>query len=379
MDKHNLNLQYCKTCILPNTRPNINFKPDGSCNCATAQKKGLIDWKKRDSDFNILVNQIKDLNASYDCVIPVSGGKDSTWQTIKALEVGLRPLCVTWKTPGRNELGSQNLQNLINKGVDHIDFSINPKVEKIFTLKAFEKFGSPVIPMHMALHAIPLQVSIAFNIPLILWGENSAYEYGGDDESLKGVRLNRNWLKKYGVTNGTTAEDWADINLPISSLTPYIWPSDDVQQRAGVRAVFLGHYYQWDPEITFFVAKKHGFNAAPKPKTGLYSYADIDDDFLITIHHFLKWYKFGFTRLWDNLSLEIRNNRITRSEAIEMVERVGEEKPVKEIEKFCKYVDINESKFFEIAERFRNTKIWKKDLRGVWKIDNFLCQNWKWK
>ena len=135
----------------------------------------------------------------YDCIIPVSGGKDSTWQVITALDYGLKPLCVTWKTPARNTLGAKNLQNLVNLGVDHIDFSINPKVERRFTLKAFEGLGSPVIPMHMALHAIPLQFAVNFRVPLILWGENSAYEYGGQDEALKGVRLTHAWLKKYGV------------------------------------------------------------------------------------------------------------------------------------------------------------------------------------
>jgi len=378
MSFQDLPLEYCQKCILPNTRPNIRFTSDGQCNCATAQKKASINWSQRDNDFISLVEEIKSRKAIYDCVIPVSGGKDSTWQTIKALEVGLRPLCVTWKTPGRNQLGNQNLQNLIAQGVNHIDFSVNPVVERTFTLRAFEKLGSPVIPMHMALHAIPLQVSVAFNIPLILWGENSAYEYGGDDESLKGVQLNRAWLKKYGVTNGTAAEDWVDNRLSISELTPYVWPSDEAQKMAGVRAVFLGHYYQWDPEVTFAIAKKHGFESDARPKTGLYSYADIDDDFLITIHHYLKWYKFGFTRLWDNLSLEVRNGRLTRDEAIKLVERVGEEKPKEEIEKFCNYVGISESKFYEITERFRNKKIWQKDSKGVWRINNFLCQNWEW-
>ena len=103
-----LKIEYCQKCILPNTRPNIKFMPNGECNCATAEKKAAINWSERDRDFKSLTRQIKSRNAVYDCVIPVSGGKDSTWQTIKALEVGLRPLCVTWKTPGRNKLGDSD-------------------------------------------------------------------------------------------------------------------------------------------------------------------------------------------------------------------------------------------------------------------------------
>ena len=168
----------------------------------------------------------------------------------------------------------------------------------------------------MALHAIPLQVAIGFNIPLIIWGENSAFEYGGDDVNLKGFKLNHSWLKKYGVTNGTIAQDWIDEELTSQDLAPYYWPSDAEQEKSGVEAIFLGHFIQWDPEMTFKVACENGFTPSDAPKTGLYNYADIDDEFLITVHHWMKWYKFGFTRLWDNLSLEIRNGRLTREEAI---------------------------------------------------------------
>jgi hypothetical protein len=115
----------------------------------------------------------------YDCVIPVSGGKDSTWQVVKCLEYGLNPLAVTWKTPARTEVGAQNLANLVALGVDHIDYQINPKVERRFMLKALERFGSTAVPMHMALFSIPLTVAVRFEIPLVVWGENSALEYGG--------------------------------------------------------------------------------------------------------------------------------------------------------------------------------------------------------
>ena len=215
-----MKMRYCQICVLPHTRPNLHFDNEGNCNCATAEKKAAINWTEREAQFRELVSETRVKHATYDCIIPVSGGKDSTWQVITALEYGLKPLCVTWKTPARNQLGAKNLQNLIHLGVDHIDFSINPKVERRFTLKAFERLGSPVIPMHMALHAVPLQLAVNFKVPLILWGENSAFEYGGQDETLKGVRLTHAWLKKYGVTNGTSAEDWVDQELSFQDLAP---------------------------------------------------------------------------------------------------------------------------------------------------------------
>jgi N-acetyl sugar amidotransferase len=372
-------LRYCRTCILPHTRPNIRFDANGeNCNCATAQKKAAVDWVEREQMFAQLVAETRAKGARYDCLIPVSGGKDSTWQVIKALEYGLKPLCVTWKTPARNVLGAANLQNLINLGVEHIDFSINPRVERRFTLKAFEKLGSPVIPMHMALHAIPLQIAVGLKIPLILWGENSAYEYGGEDEGLKGTRLTHAWLKKYGVTNGTSAEDWIGEDLSRRDLAPYFWPSDAEQDAAGVAAVFLGHYFRWDPVMTYEAARAQGFKADDKPKTGFYAFADVDDEFLITIHHWMKWYKFGFTRLWDNLSLEIRNGRMNRQEAVEIVRASGEERPREEISRFCDYAGITEKCFFEIVDSFRNTDIWKRDAEGNWRLDGFLITSWKW-
>lgn len=371
-------LRYCRTCILPHTRPNIRFDDQGDCNCATAEKKAAVDWAAREATFRELVSATRALKRPYDCVIPVSGGKDSTWQVVTALQHRLKPLCVTWKTPARTALGQANLANLINLGVEHVDFSINPAVERRFTLKAFERLGSPVIPMHMALHAIPLQFAVGFGIPLILWGENAAYEYGTEAQALTGARLTHAWLKQHGVTNGTTAEDWVGEDLTAADLAPYYWPSDDAQARAGVNAVFLGHYFPWDPHHTFEVARSRGFSADERPRTGYYDFADIDDDFLIAIHHWMKWYKFGFTRLWDNLSLEIRSGRMSRQEALEIVAARGDEVPHAEIERFCAYVGITKARFFEIAERFRNRDIWKTGPDGAWRLDGFLIEGWSW-
>lgn len=371
-------MQYCQKCVLPDTRPNLSINPAGHCTaCATSKEKPNIDWTHREALFQNLVDEIKAENRTYDCVVPVSGGKDSTWQVIKALEYGLTPICVTWRTPARNPLGQKNLDNLISLGVDHLDLSINPKVERTFTLKSFERYGSPVVPMHMAIHALPMQVAIEKNISLILWGENSAVEYGGDDDALKGMEISRDWLMKYGVTHGTTAQDWVDDELSLKALAPYCWPEEDDLKSHDVRAVFLGQYFHWDPVMTARVATEHGFSAADDAVIGMYDFADVDDAFLMSIHHWVKWYKFGFTRTWDNLSLEIRAGRLTRAEAIAKIEERGYETPNAEIDIFCDYVGITRSRFFEMAETFRNHDIWEK-RNGVWHVRDFLIDNWRW-
>jgi N-acetyl sugar amidotransferase len=371
-------MKYCTNCILPDSRPGIIIEGNGVCNACNnfSITKSTIDFVKREEQFLEVVRKAKLKSTGYDCIIPVSGGKDSTWQVVKCLEYGLNILAVTWKTPGRTGIGQENLENLVSLGVDHIDYTISPKVEKKFMLKAFEKYGSTAIPMHMAMFAIPPKIAASFSIPLIVWGENSAFEYGTDDEALTGFKIDSNWLKKFGVTNGTSAEDWISEDLTKKELTPYFSLNDNQIDEAGINAIFLGYYFNWDVETSLAVAKDNGFKVSDKAKTGIYNYADIDDDF-ISIHHFLKWYKFGITRSFDNLSLEIRNKRISREEAVNRLASFGDETPYEDIRKFCKFVGITEHRFFEISEKFRNKEIWKK-IDGVWEIPNYINEGQVW-
>src|SRR5215813_3633596 len=370
-------MRYCQTCILPDTRPNLRLDSDGRCNaCASHATKPHIDWAAREKTFRAVVDNARKNSKGYDCVIPVSGGKDSTWQVVKCLGYGLNPLTVTWKTPGRTELGQKNLSNLVALGVDHLDYAINPQVERKFMYQSLVRYGSTAIPMHMALFNIPLTIAHRFSIPLLVQGENSAFEYGGDYDASKGHRLDAQWLKKFGVMHGTTARDWVSEDLTIKELTPYFGPTDQELEEKGILAVFLGHYFQWDPQTSLEVARVHGFQTrAEGPKTGYYDYADLDDDF-ISIHHYLKWYKFGFTRLFDNLSLEIRNGRITRDDAMRIVREVGDQTPHEDIAKFCDFVGINKEHFFEVVEKFRNREVWVK-RNGTWMIDGFLIPDWR--
>ena len=285
---------------------------------------------------------------------------------------------MTWRTPGRTAIGQRNLDNLIALGVDHIDWQINPKVERRFMLRGFERFGSTAIPMHLALFNVPLRVAARFDIPLVVFGENSAFEYGAVDEADTGFRLDAQWLKVYGVTHGTTAADWVADDLTAKDLASYFAPTGEELDGAGVRAVFLGYYLRWDPNETRQIAQAHGFRADGRgPRTGYYDFADIDDDF-ISLHHWMKWYKFGFTRLFDNLSLEIRNGRMLRPQAIDIVRQSGEQTPHADIGRFCAFAGITPQRFFEIAEGFRNRNIWRQRSDGVWWLPDFLIPDWRW-
>jgi N-acetyl sugar amidotransferase len=371
-------MTYCASCILPDTRPGLTLGPDGVCSACRSHgvEAPPIDWEGRRERFEQIVADVRALQRPYDCVIPVSGGKDSTWQVITCLEHGLRPLAVTWRTPARTPVGQRNLNNLIDQGVDHIDFTVNPKVERRFLLKTLERYGTPAIPMHLAIFNIPPTIAARYGVPLVVWGENSALEYVGQTEDAGSFELTGEWVRRYGAVHGTIADDWIDAQLTARDLTPYRGPTDDELRAQGVRAIFLGMFFEWDPEDTYRVAREHGFQAADEPRTGAWSYADIDDDF-ISIHHWLKWHKFGFTRVWDNLSVEIRNGRMSRAEAVETVRELGDQCPHEDIAAFCRYTGIDEERFFSIAETFRDPGVWTwRD--GVWQIDDFLIPDYPW-
>lgn len=370
-------LRYCERCILPDTRPGLVFGADGVCSACRAHGEASteIDWAEQANRFDALVERVRGLDRTYDCVIPVSGGKDSHWQTIMCLEHGLHPLAVTWKTPGRTAVGEENLANLIELGVDHIDFTINPAVERRFMYRALVEVGSTAVPMHMAIFNVPVTIAARYGISLVVWGENSAREYIGVGPERDSERLDSAWVKKYGVVHGTTARDWIGEGLSERDLTPYFGPGDEELERVGVDGVFLGQFFRWDPEMAFEAARAHGFRSADTgARTGIYEYADVDDDF-ISIHHWIKWMKFGFTRSYDNLSLEIRNGRISRDEAIETIRGLGDETPRRDIESLTAYLDISVEHFFEVVETFRNPDVWTR--RGdTWVIDDFLIDDW---
>ena len=379
--RHAAALRYCSNCVLPDTRPGLTIGSDGVCSaCLAHQDRRVVDWLARREALDGIFQGARDRNRSYDCIIPVSGGKDSTWQVIQCRDAGLRILAVTWRTPGRTSLGQQNLDNLISLGVDHIDYSISPDVEKRFMLCALERTGSSAVPMHLALYTIPLRLAVALDIPLVVWGENPYAEYDGDlaAESSDNRRLTFDWIRRHKIMQGMTAEDWIDESLTRKDLAAYLPPGESELVGRHIESIFLGDYLAWDPAQTHRVAVAHGFRHRDQgPRTGFYNFADIDCEF-ISVHHYFKWLKFGFTRLFDNLSLEIRQGRMTRGRAIEIISQTGSQRPDSDIRKLYTFLGITEQHFATIEDRFRNHDVWSRDDNGPWMIDGFLISDWNW-
>ncbi len=371
-------MKHCIECILPDTRPGITLDDQGVCSACHGHrdKETKIDWKARGDSFEGLVEEAKKRSSGYDCIVPVSGGKDSWYQVIKAQSYGLNVLAVTWRTPARTEIGQENVDNMISKlGVDHIDFTINPDVERRFMKAAYEKVGATGLPMHMALFSIPIRLAVQLKIPLIVWGENSQLEYGGDEWERLSTNLDANWLSKHGCLQSTQASDWVgQEGLTTANLAAYEFPLNPDFQ---VRSVFLGSFFKWNSFENTKIAQQHGFKYAQSDlKTGTWDFADIDCKF-ISLHHFLKWYKFGITRAFDNLSVQIRYGMTTREDALKRLATLGLQRPDQDIEAFCEFQKKPIRWFFDIAETFRNPDIWKQQ-DGKWVIPDFIIKDWNW-
>ncbi|RED52441.1 N-acetyl sugar amidotransferase [Aestuariispira insulae] len=371
-------MKYCRQCILPDTRPGVSIASDGICSACHGHedKENKIDWAARAEAFQVIIDDAMARSDGYDCIVPVSGGKDSWYQVIKAREFGLNVLAITWKTPARTEIGQKNLDDMVaNLGVDHLDYTINPDVERRFMKAAYEGVGATGLPMHMALFAIPIRLAVQMRIPLILWGENPQLEYGGNEIERLATKLDADWLAKHGCLQSTSWRDWVGKEgLSEQELAAYRVPENP---GFDVRSVFLGAFFKWNSYENTRIAEEHGFSyQAGDRKTGTWEFADIDCDF-ISLHHVTKWQKFGITRAFDNLSVQIRYGQITRAEAIETVRRLGTQIPEEDVQKFCAFQGLPESWFWEVAEKFRNTKIWKR-IDGVWQIPGFLIEDWNW-
>ncbi len=370
-------LKYCKRCVTPDSRPHIEFNENGICSACIASEKKMasIDWDARKKSLGEIFDKYRlNIPGKYDCIVPVSGGKDSTYQVhMVKNEYRMNPLCITFRTLARTPRGEENLQALRNIGVDHVDFSPNPVGINKLTKKAFNELGDCSLVDHLAIYSIIPNLAVKLGIPLIIWGENPLMEYGGSESDFEVARLNRDFLKKHDILKGRSWEDWVSDNLSAFEIQSMIYPEDNELESIGYHPIFLGYYIPWDAKTNMEVAVRYGFKVREKgPVMGLYDYADLDC-MNIVIHHYFKWLKFGFNRITDNASNEIRKGRMTREEAVRLVkERDGVKPPKEYIAAFCRQINITEKSFWETAEKFRNKNIWKKDSNGEWYIEGWI-------
>ena len=365
-------MRYCKKCVMPDTKPDLSFDTEGVCDaCQSAALKNTIDWKAREAEFKELVEKFKNKDGSkYDCIIPVSGGKDSTYQAYLAQQWGLNPLLVHFEPTVRTELGRKNLENIRQFG-DVIELKKNPDVYKKMAVEGFRRVGDHEWPNHVGIFTFPVRLAVAYNIPLIIWGENSQLEYGGPAAARMKNTLDRRWLEEFGGLLGLRVDDMAGgEGITPQELVPYRYPSEEELKAAGITGVFLGYYFKWDARPQVELVRKHGFSVkedGPVECTYL-NYENLDEA-TYAVHDLLKFVKFGFSRATDHACLDIRNGRITREEGVKLVEQYDGKRPRRAIAEFLKYSGISEAEFDKVVDSFTDKALFETDGSGTLKRD----------
>ena len=364
-------LEYCKQCVMPNTRPDLDLDEVGVCNaCRSYEKRVEVNWKARGKDLlDILERYRHPSSDNWDCIVPVSGGKDSTYQVIRILQLGLNPLCVTSTTCDLSDIGRKNIQNIKQLGVDYVEMSPNPLIRAKLNRIGLMRVGDISWAEHVGIFTIPVRAAVQFNVPLLIWGENSQNEYGGPAASSESNILDRRWLERFGGLLGLQVSDLIGMEgIEARQLIPYTYPTDIDLARVGVTGLFLGHYQPWDGISNTLIAQAHGFTTYHRTAEGSMGNYENLDNYQAGIHDYFKFLKFGFARASDQASMHIRRGRITRTDALDIVrlldgnfpwEYLG--KPLKDI---LNPLDIMVDEFMLICDRFTNKEIFKCDASG---------------
>lgn len=368
-------MRYCARCTYPAIAVNLTLNEEGVCSgCVVNDEKMKIDWNVREKEFVDLLYSYRDKTKSnYDCIIPVSGGKDSHFQVwyIKK-KLGLNPLLVTYYTHNYTPTGEENLRNISRVfGVDHYIFTPSLGVIKKMNRAGFIKTGDMSWHFHCGVWTTPFQIAVKFNIPLVIYGEHGfldlAGKYSLDDRPEFTVRERKeDSLRGY---------DWYDFvgeeGLSEEDLLWAKFPSDEEIARVGVRGVFMGVYVYWDAnKHTREISLKYGFKPNPEPFERTYrTTSNVDDIHENGIKDYLKYIKFGYGRCTDHTSKDIRLGIMDRKTGIELVRKYDHVKARKSLEYFLNMTGMTEEEFDKIADTFRNPRVWWKNERGEWVKD----------
>ncbi len=364
-------LRYCTNCVMPDSKPDLKFDAHGVCSaCRNYQGRVEIDYAAREQELlRVLERYRRPDGSNYDCIVPVSGGKDSTYQVLQVLDLGLNPLCVTATTDHLTDIGRRNLDNIKALGVDLIEVSTNPQVRRRINRLALETVGDISWPEHAAIFTIPVRVAVQMKIPLIIWGENPQHEYGGPAAAAEGNTLTRRWLEEFGGLLGLRVSDLVgQVGITRRDLLQYTYPTDEDLARVGVSCIFLGYYRPWDGYRNALLAQAHGFQTFPTTVEGsLVNYENLDNA-QTGIHDYFKFLKFGFGRATDIACLHVRRGRLSRREAIRVVKKHDGKFPWTylgvPIEEVLEPLDLSVDEFIGICDRFTNKKIFECDRRG---------------
>ena len=364
-------IRYCTRCVMPETKPDLFIDEEGVCSaCRYFEGRSEVDWTGRREALETILDRYRSKDGSnYDCLVPVSGGKDSHYQVLRLLELGMNPLCVTATTCMLSEIGRRNIENLKRQGVDYIELTPNPKVRRVLNRLGLTQVGDISWPEHVAIFTIPVRVACLHQIPLIVWGENSQNEYGGPASAAENNILNRRWLEEFGGLLGLRVSDLiGQEGIAKRDLIAYTYPSDDALGAVGVTGVFLGYYLPWDGYNNALYVQGFGFETYPKAVEGsVVNYENLDNCHT-GIHDYFKYLKYGFGRATDLACLHIRRGRLQREDALRMVKAHDGRFPWEylgcPLERILEEISMTVDQFVHVCDRFTNKKLFQCDAQG---------------
>ena len=371
-------MKYCARCVYPQATVNAVFDDEGVCSAClvSAEMHRHADeqfWAKRRARFEKLAAEYRGRNDSnWDCIVPVSGGKDSYWQVHLAKEFGLKPLLVTYH--GNNYLpeGQGNLDRMRDAlGVEQLVFSPSVPTLKKLNRLGFRLMGDMNWHCHAGIKIVPLRLAVQLGIPLMIWGEIT-WSITGMFSVDDFVEYNKRTVMEHDLRGFS----WENMVEPTEGLTPQDlaflrFPSDESIARVGVRGVYIGNFFRWDAnEHARLVHERYGFEFARRPFERTYrTMSNLDDMHENGIHDYMKFVKFGYGRASDHASKDVRDGYMSRAEAIERVRELDHIKPRRDLERWLAYVGMSEDEFDQTADTFRNPRVWR-IRNGQWWKDN---------
>lgn len=357
-------MKYCKKCLFKEINPiPISFNKDGICTgCLFSEKKYEVNWKQRERKFLELIKNYVG-KSEYDCIIPVSGGKDSYFAAHLAKKYNLNALLVTYYSNRYLDEGNFNLfrmKKIFN--FEHIVFT--PSEETLIKMHriGLKKMGDQNMHNHMGIDTYPNIIAVEKKIPLILWGDQGFTEQGG----MHSINDFVEYTSKYRLEHAQHGYDWYDFmniegeELSKKELFPYIYPDEMKIKEIGVRGIYLSNYFFYDGNENYKIAKKeYGWRCVQKPFDRTFrNFSNVDDMHENGVHDYLKFIKFGFGRGTDHANYDIRLNLISREEGIELVLKYDHVTPQDDLSEWCKYVKMDEDEFYHHANKFRDTRVW---------------------
>jgi len=364
------NIIYCKKCLMSNARPRVVFDKNGICNaCINAEEKKNIDWDFRKKEFKDIIENYKSKDGSWDCIVPWSGGKDSSSIAWKLkYEYNMNPLLVTFSPILPNSLGEHNREAMIRKGFDHIYFRPNQKVHQILTKRFFIERGNPKVAWDAGINAIPVQVAVNYNIKLIFYAEHGESEYGGKVLSEESKKI-RDFTEVIEHQIGDDPNNWEMEDISKKDLNPYIYPSNVQIENSQIKSMYFAYFHRWSMYENYnYIKDKIDFKTSSHRTPGTFTDFDSLDDKFDDIYYYLQYIKFGFGRCVRDTSRFIQNGHMTRNKALQLCKKYDGEFPMHNINEILDYLDITENEFHEIIDKHRNDEIWFKNNKDEWKL-----------